>query len=176
MSLWGTLVIGFVHCSFLTCFMRKYYLLCCAKADNAFGTQLEINMHIHISSVLYLGNQWHSNICSAALRKRSCSSLSDRDAASERSAEFTCIDPVQGADETLQLLGNLSSANRGFSPPGENILLKKGLLTKSFCLVMICKKNPKIPTKKPKNQNPEEIFKQKQYDNIFLNNNNVYHC
>lgn len=115
------------------------------------------NKHAHTSSILYLGNQWHSSISSTTHRKGSCSSLSDRDAASERSAEFTSIDPVQGADETLPLLGNLSSANRTVLPQEKNTLLKKGLLSKSFCLVMICKKK-KIP---------EEIFKQKQNYNIF---------
>lgn len=126
------------------------------------------NKHAHTSSILYLGNQWHSSISSTTHRKGSCSSLSERDAASERSAEFTSIDPVQGADETLQLLGNLSSANRDSSPPGKKIPFWR----KVFCL--------KVSVwlwsaKKKKKKSQRKYLSRSKIIIFFLNNNNVSH-
>lgn len=112
MSLWATLAIGFVHRIFLTCFMRKAYLLCYATADNAFDTHFEINMHI-------LALFFTQAISDTPTPVQPCSGKKLQQFVRQRCCIWkVCIDPVQRADETLQLLGNLSAANRDCSPPG----------------------------------------------------------
>lgn len=118
------------------------------------------NKHAHTSSVLYPGNQWHSNICSAALRKRSCSTLSDRDAASERSASTLCRELMKHSSSLAIFHLQIGTA----LPQERNTCLKKGLLIKNFYFVLIYKKKPK---RNYLSGNKIIIF--------FLNNNNVYH-
>jgi len=52
-------------------------------------------------------------------REGSCRSLSEKATASERSDGLVGTRPVQEAEETLQVLGNLSSANRDHSLTGK---------------------------------------------------------
>lgn len=158
-------MIGFVHRIFLTCFMRKDYLLCYGKADNVFDTHFEINMHI-----LALFFTEAISDTPASLQPHT-----GKEVAAVCQTEMLHLKGLLSSPASIlcrELMKHFSSLAifhlqiGTVLPQEKNTLLKKGLLSKSFCLVMICKKKKKSQRK---------YLSRSKIIFFFLNNNNVSH-
>lgn len=122
------------------------------------------NKNAYTSSFLYLSNQWHSNICSTALRIRSCSSLSEMlhlKGVLSLPTWMLCRELMKHFSSLAILHLQIGTV---LSPPGKKYPFEERSFDKKFLSGFDLQKKAQ---RKYLGRNKIIIF--------FLNNNNVYH-